>query len=159
MNKKIPVSDFISSLNAECDALKSLITLLESEQASLISGNTDQLLALSDSKIQAVQKINTLANSRKNYLGFYSDEIKAKGLIVWLQTHATVALPIWKNIQQLADKMQSLNRTNGTLIQTKLRHNQQALAILLNTTNSTHGLYGADGQPNSPSSSRILGSV
>ena len=159
MTNNTPATDFISRLNTERDGLRSLVTLLKAEQQALVEGNTEQLPAMADSKTRAVQELSKLANARKNDLLTHNAEIKVGGIIAWLQVYAVDSLPIWQDIQQLVEQMQHLNRTNGTLIQTKMRHNQQALAVLLNATNSTHGLYGADGQPHLPSSSRILGSV
>ncbi len=159
MTKNIPASDFTIRLNTERDGLRSLVTLLKTEQQALIDGNTEQLLVLSDSKTRAVQELSKLASARKNDLLNHNAKIQASGIVPWLQAHAPGSLPVWQDIQQLVEQMQHLNRTNGTLIQTKLRHNQQALAVLLNAANSTQGLYGADGQPHLPSSSRILGSV
>jgi flagella synthesis protein FlgN len=154
-----PAEEFVSRLNAEYDALKSLVTLLETEQQTLINGHVDLLLELSDKKTRAVHEVSKLANARKNVLLSHEVEIKADGIIVWLKSYAPNSLPVWQDIQKLVEQMQYLNRTNGTLIQTKLRYNQQALAVLFNNVNSAHGLYGADGQPHLPSSSRILGSV
>ena len=159
MTKNTPATDFTSRLNAERESLRSLVTLLDTEQQALIDGDTEQLLVLSDSKTRAVHELNKLANERKNYLLAFSAEIKDRGIVAWLQSHLAGSLPAWQDIQQLVEKMQNLNRINGSLIQTKLRHNQQALSVLLNVTNSAQGLYGADGQPHLRSSSRILGSV
>jgi flagella synthesis protein FlgN len=159
MTQNTPATNFISRLNTERDGLRSLVTLLKTEQQALIDGNTEQLLALADSKTRAVHELSKLANARKNDLLTHGAKIKASGIVAWLQAHAAGSLPVWQDIQQLVEQMQQLNRTNGTLIQTKLRHNQQALAVLLNAANSTHGLYGADGQTHLSSSSRILGSV
>ncbi len=159
MTKNILAADFVSRLIAERDALKVFVTLLETEQQALIEGNTEQLLALSSSKIQAVQELNKLANARKDDLLTHGAEIKDRGITSWLQAEAKGSLPVWQDIQKLVAQMQNVNRTNGTLIQTKLRHNQQALAVLLNAAKSTYGLYGADGLPHHPSSGRILGSV
>src|ERR1017187_9587993 len=140
MDKNISVKDFVSRLNSERDALRLLVSLLEAEQKILIDGNVEQLLALSDSKINAVQELGGLANARKNFLLAHDSEIKAHGLDAWLQAIDAVSLPIWQDIQKTVEQMQNFNRTNGTLIQTKLRYNQQALAVLLNATNTTHGL-------------------
>jgi flagella synthesis protein FlgN len=160
MTKNTSATDFTFRLNTERDALKSLVTLLETEQQSLIDGHTEQLQDLADKKTQAVQELSKLANDRKNVLLAHDMEIKSKGILVWLQAYAPASLPTWQEIQQLAERMQYLNRTNGTLIQTKLRHNQQTMTALLNAANSTHGLlYGADGQPHHHSPGRILGSV
>lgn len=159
MTNSTPAANFTSRLNTERDALRSLVTLLETEQQALIEGHTEQLLELSEKKTQAVQELSKLANARKNELLTHDAAIQANGIIAWLKSYAPNSLPAWQDIQKLAEQMQYLNRTNGTLIQTKLRHVQQALSVLLNTTNHVHGLYGADGQSHIPSSSRILGSV
>lgn len=159
MPKNIPATDFTARLNTERDALKSLVALLEAEQQALIDGHTEQLLELSAEKTQTVHELGKLADMRRNDLFTHSAKIKARGITAWLQSHAADSLPVWQDIQQLVEQMQYLNRTNGILIQTKLRHNQQALMVLHNAANSAHGLYGADGQPQFPSSGRVLGSV
>lgn len=159
MTGKILAADFAARLNSERDALKSLVVLLEAEQQALIDGRTEQLLDLSDRKIQAVQEVSRLADMRKNDLLAHSAEIKAGGIVSWLKSHAAGSLPVWQDIQQLVERMQHLNRNNGSLIQTKLRLNQQALRVLHNAASSAEGLYGADGQQQFSSSGRILGSV
>ncbi len=152
-------TDFISRLNAERDTLLSLSTLLETEQQALISGNSEQLLDFSNRKTQIVYELNKLANARKNDLRTHGAEISVNGLIGWLRSYAPSSLPIWKEIQKLVRQMQYLNRDNGTLIQTKLRTTQQALAVLFNATNSAHGLYGADGHQHLHATSRVLSRV
>jgi flagella synthesis protein FlgN len=159
MVNSTPATDFISRLNAERDVLRAFVALLKTEQQALIDGHTEQLLDLSESKTQAVHELSKLAGERKNELLSHGAEIKAVGLESWLRAHAAGSLPVWQDIQQLLEQMQYLNRINGTLIQTKLRHNQQALAVLHNAANSAQGLYGANGQQQISSSGRILGSV
>jgi len=159
MSKSTRIPDFISRLNAERDALREFVKLLETEQQALIDGQTEQLLSLADSKTQVVQALSKLADARKNDQRIHSAEIQASGIVAWIQAQATDSLPVWQDIQQLVEQMQYVNRINGTLIQTKLRHNQQALAVLLNTAKSSYGLYGADGMTRPPSHGRILGSV
>lgn len=160
MGKSIPVTtDFTSSLHAERDALEVFIALLETEQQALVKGDADQLLALADSKIQTALELSKLANTRNDGLLAREGKIEPGGMTAWLQANAANCLPIWNSILQLAEKAQQLNRTNGILIQTKLRHNQQALMVLNNAANSTNGLYGPDGHPNLSASGRTLGSV
>jgi len=178
-NTSAATSDFTSRLHAERDALKAFVTLLETEQQALLSGNTEQLLALADSKILAAHELSKLATARSDGLRarggkvmptqmiFNSfdglrvrgGKIELGGMTAWLQANAASSLPVWQDILQLAEQSQQLNRTNGVLIQTKLRHNQQALMALQNAVHSTNGLYGPDGQPNLSASGRTLGSV
>jgi flagellar biosynthesis/type III secretory pathway chaperone len=106
-----------------------------------------------------VYELGKLANLRKNDLRIHDAEISVNGLIAWLKAYAPSSPSIWQEIQKLVGKMQNINRNNGILIQTKLRINQQALAVLLNATNGAHGLYGADGQQHLHTASRILSRV
>lgn len=159
MDEKTQTADIDSRLKTERDALRAFVALLEAEQHALIDGQTEQLLALSDNKIQAVHELGKLANARKEGLLSQGAGTGAGDIARWLQMHAVSSLPVWKDIQQFAEQVQYLNRINGTLIQTRLRQNQQALTALHTAANSAHGLYGADGQPHLPSSGRILGSV
>lgn len=162
MGKHIPATataDISSRLHAERDALKAFVTLLETEQQALIGGNTEQLLALADSKVLAAQGLSKLANVRDDELRARGGKAELGGMTAWLQANAANSLPLWHDIQQLAEQAQQLNRTNGVLIQTKLRHNQQALMVLQNAARNTNGLYGPDGQPSLSASGRTLGSV
>lgn len=162
MGKSIPTvasADFTSRLLAERDAWAAFITLLEVEQKSLVSGDTDQLLTLADSKIQAAQELNKLENMRSNELLAHGVAIDSDSIQTWLLPQGQKNLLIWNEIRWLAAHAQHLNLTNGALIQTRLLHNQQALTVLHNAANSAHGLYGPDGQPYLKTTARTLGSV
>jgi flagella synthesis protein FlgN len=152
-------ADFIPRLVAEREALTDFVMLLKTEQQALIEGQSDQLLALSELKTSAVQTLSKLANSRKIDMAPHTAAIQAAGITAWLQAHAPGSLSPWQEVQQLAEQLQQLNRTNGMLIQTKLRLNQQALTVLHSAATNSNALYGADGQPHLSSSGRILGTV
>mgnify|MGYP003385348471 CR=1 FL=1 len=159
MGKNAAAADFTTQLHAERDALEAFITLLGTEQQALLGGDTEQLLTLAESKIQAANSLSKLAGSReRNQLALGATSANG-GMTTWLKTHAANNLPLWQDIQRLAEQAQQLNRTNGIMIQAKLRHNQQALSVLNNATNRASGLYGPDGQPNISTSGRTLGSV
>ncbi|CAG0123865.1 hypothetical protein RHDC2_00192 [Rhodocyclaceae bacterium] len=158
-NTPSPTStDIASQLQAERDALHAFVTLLETEQQALIAGQAEQLLALADSKTRAVHALNNLASARKNTLLAHGANNDSGGVEAWLQAHAPDSLPVWHDIQNLAAHTQQKNRSNGELIQARLKHNQQALTVLRNAVNSASGLYGPDGQPHLPTSGRTLGS-
>lgn len=162
MGKHIPTvasADTTSHLLAERDAWAAFIALLETEQQSLTSGDADQLLALADRKMQAAQGLSKLENMRRNELLAHGVAIDSDSIRSWLLPQGQKNQQLWHEIQQLAARAQQLNLTNGALIQTKLLHNQQALAVLHNAANSAHGLYGPDGQPHLKTSARTLGSV
>jgi flagella synthesis protein FlgN len=159
MTQQAAAANLSAQLHAERDALRTFVTLLETEQQALISGDTEPLLTLADSKIQAAQALNKLIGSRERNLLALGATSASGGLTAWLKTHAANILPLWQEIQQFAEQAQQLNRNNGILIQTKLRHNQQALSVLNNAANRAGSLYGPDGQHNISTSGRTLGSV
>lgn len=155
-DKPAPVSatEFLSSLNDECATLRAFVVLLEDEQRTLLGQHAEELLPLAETKIQLANKISTLSTARRRYLPEGARETEE-----WIKKHVPQGLQIWHEARQLAVHVQRLNQTNGELIQIKLRYNQQALGVLYSAAQSAAGLYGADGQPNQPSTSRTLGSV
>jgi len=126
--------------------------------ASLDHRTDRAIIALGQNKTLAVQALNKLANARKSTLLARGAKTDPGGIEAWLQAHAADSLPVWHDIQNMAAHAQQMNRSNGELIQVKLRNNQQALTVLRNAVNSASGLYGPDGQPHLPTSGRTLGS-
>jgi len=152
-------AEFISQMHAERTALHAFIRLLETEQRALLDEQTEQIQALADNKTQMVEGLTKLVNARRSGMLTRGIKIEPGSMETWLQTHTAINLPVWHEIRQLATQAQNMNRTNGELIQVKMRHNQQTLTMLHNATHSANGLYGPDGQPNLPVSGRILNSV
>jgi len=146
-------ANLLDRLNDERDALRAFVVLLEQEQQVLLGTDTEPLLALAQSKTRDTDKLIALSQERRLSLPDTGNSIG------WLQKNAPKGLALWHEIRQLADHAQRLNQTNGELIQNKMRYNQQALSVLFGATQHAAGLYGPDGQPNLPSSGRILGSV
>ena len=63
---------------------------------------------------------------------------------------------LWRQLLALAEKARELNQLNGNMIDTRLRNNQQALAILQAAANQS-ALYGPDGQTHGLGLGRPLG--
>ncbi len=133
-------------LAAEHKALLSFVALLEEEQRTLLSGQPESLLDLADTKTRLVEELTHLVGQRHQLQSASPtpDDLRSRQL--------------WSDIRQLAGRAEQLNRTNGELIQIKLSHNQQALAVLHQAANSP-SLYGPDGQQNLSIGSRNLGRV
>lgn len=154
-------SELLAALTAERIALQNFVALLEREQSLLLENQTDQLLESAEQKSAQAISINELAETRRGLLrkDIGIPELSAEAVHEWLQQNSAQGLPIWEGIRTLAERAQQLNNTNGELIQMKLRHNQQSLAVLSSAVNKAN-LYGPDGQPNfSPGSGRSLGNV
>lgn len=153
-----PIACLITALTAERGALRNFVTLLEREQGMLVENRTDKLLELSGKKTTDALSLNELAEARRSLMEKSLPQSGADAVIAWLGTHSPEGLAIWQEILASAKRAQQLNRTNGELIQMKLRHNQQSLAVLSNAVNKAN-LYGPNGQPSfSPGSGRSLGS-
>jgi flagella synthesis protein FlgN len=153
---KTPTStaEFLSNLNDECAALSAFVVLLEDEQNALLGQPSETLLQLAEAKTQLADKITALAEARKRFL-----PEATRDTVEWLKKNAPQGLPKWQEARQLAAQAHQINKTNGELIQIKLRYNQQALNALYGAAQSAAGLYGADGQTNPHNASRKLGSV
>ncbi len=149
----VNTANFAAQLNDELTALRAFVALLESEQQFLLNNDTERLLNIAETKAQAASQLAAIIAARRKTLPA-NDSMEA-----WLPIHASGSLQVWKNIRQLAAKAQQVNTTNGELIQSGLRRNQQALTALHGASQNAAGLYGPDGQPNLASSGRILGSV
>lgn len=155
--EKSSVSRLLAALNVEHAALLNFVALLEREQGMLVENLSDHLLELSAKKSTSVLDLDRLTRTRLALLQENIPQLDIDLVQAWLATHSPEGLVIWQKILTLARRSQQLNCTNGELIQMKLRHNQQSLAVLSNAVNKAN-LYGPDGQPNfSPGSGRSLG--
>ncbi len=141
--------DWASCLQSERQALQSFVAVLEDEQRALLSGQTEMLIDLADSKTRLVEKLTRLAEQRQKFQP--SPGTPPSGS----DDNARQLLTV---LHQIAARAKQINHTNGELIQIKLRHNQQALTVLHNAAQNA-ALYGPDGQPSLLVSGRTLGSV
>ncbi len=156
--KQSSCPQLLSALTAERAALLGFIALLEREQGMLVENLTDQLLELSEQKSTNALALNELTETRRALLQKSFPQLDAGAIRAWLEMHSPEGLAMWQEILVLAEHAQQLNQTNGELIQTKLRRNQQLLTVLSNAVNKAN-LYGPDGQTSfSPGSGRSLGS-
>lgn len=156
--KQLPDSQLLAAFSAEHAALRSFVALLEREQGMLVENRTDQLLELSGQKSGDALKLDELAQARRALLKKHLPQLDADAIRTWLAAHNPQGLVVWLEILALAERASQTNRTNGELIQMKLRHNQQTLTVLSNAANKAN-LYGPNGQPSfSPGSGRSLGS-
>lgn len=140
-------------LTEERTALQAFVGLLEREQQILLSPDAEPLLDLSTEKTRAAEALTALVKKRAQYLSAGPGEIEA-----WLRSNAAIALDVWKDIQKMGAQAQQMNKTNGDLIQVRMRYNQQALQALLGASEQAAGLYDPKGKASLPTSGRPLGS-
>lgn len=149
-------TDFLTRLNAERDAMRDFVALLEKEQQVLLNPDAEPLLPMAEAKTVSANRLSDMANARRQFLKTHGANLDTGA---WLAKNAPSGRAVWDELRELAARAHHLNQTNGEVIQLKLRSNQQALAALLGAAKSTAGLYGRDGQPSIAVSGRTLGSV
>lgn len=140
----------------ERDATLSFIDLLRREQGTLQQIDVSALAPLADEKMQQVQRLAQLADGRNRWLATLGHSGDRSGMEHVLHDYPA-ATDVWNELLQLAETAAHLNKINGVLIDQRLRHNQQALAVLQAASSRDSGLYGSNGQPQASSGGHPLG--
>jgi len=136
----------LAGLRAELKALQEFKATLQAEQKALVGGDIATLTALSQSKLEQIDRLNHLATERLDRIASLDFAANRQGMNKWAEHMGTAALGTWRSVLEITSEAHQANQINGTLIQTRLQHNQQALAALLAASNRA-SLYGPDGQP------------
>lgn len=151
----------VKIVKEETVILRSFIGVLNEEQQALVAGALDRLVSLATEKSNTSIKLSQLAEQRNKTLAAAGLPLDRDGMENWLAQPSPTskeALADWKNLLSLAAEARGLNQSNGTLIATRLQHNQQALTVLLSACNQA-ALYGPDGQTKPVGSGRLFGSA
>lgn len=155
-------SDLVKNLEAELQAFQDFIQVLQTEQNALVQGNIDPLLELARIKSEKVVSLSQLAESRTHFLSAQGYDQEHGGMAKWLQQQRDGGNPqiveLWQQLLALAENARQLNQINGGMIDTRLRNNQQALAIL-QAAAKQNALYGPDGQTQSLGLGKPIGKV
>lgn len=144
-------------LNEEHRAAKSLLQLLEQEQAVLVNADVEALIKLTEEKAKLAAHMSQLAKRRHSALQAAGFEAAETGMKAWLASPGATAADdkAWNELLALAQSAKELNRINGLLISQHMTRNQNALNILQG--NSQGGtFYGPDGQATTKISGRRL---
>jgi flagella synthesis protein FlgN len=139
-------SGLYSLLAAELDLVQQLIALLAQEQDALILRQFDQVSALIDGKTRALQALERASKARAQFCSEH-ELISIEQIELTLDQQASV----WRELLQQAKYAETLNRTNGQLIQTHEEVNQHLMASLA-AQRHTDVAYSADGRLSSLSS-------
>ena len=158
MAQAIPTdASLIAELKSETEALQQFKALLQTEQQALVAGDVAQLTSLSQTKLEQVIHLNQLAAKRLQRAAERGLNADRTSMEKWAVENGPAAMNAWRDVLAMAEEARRLNELNGTLIQTHLRHNHQALSVLLSAINQAN-LYGPDGQNTPTASSRgIIG--
>lgn len=150
-----------AAIAAESAVLQRFVAVLEEEQKRLIGGNADAVLPLLEQKTALITELGNAGLQREAALQALGVEPEKEAINTWLATAPKEVRLAWQNLMDLAQAANRLNSTNGQLINTRLQHNQQALAVLMNATGglASNTTYGPDGHQKHDSGSRKLGSA
>lgn len=138
--------DISELLAEEINSFGQFCLLLQEEREALASMDQNALDLLIKRKQILCEQLSRLAEQRQAQLG---DNLPSK--------HPELAAD-WQRLMALAGEARQLNRINGTIIDVRMQHNQQAMA-LLQTGEEITSTYSADGSPRAASNARHLGSA
>ncbi|HQZ03253.1 MAG TPA: flagellar protein FlgN [Thauera sp.] len=144
-------------IEAEAIQLQAFIEILDQEEALLIEGDTDALLALTQKKNDCYRQLQRLHADRGLLLGRLG-RTPGDASIRELCSALPRVLARWDEVLGLAGKARDRNEINGKLILERMAHNQAALSALLAAADHPQ-LYDADGHTRATGGGRILGSA
>ncbi len=135
-----------SLLEAEQRELSAFISLLETEQEALVTGNVDALLPLAKQKGALVTRLNRYGEMREGARSPRAMPVLPGCAAAAAQAPAASSTPDrWNALLDAASRAREINRRNGELIRDRLAQNYQALALLLSLSDQS-ALYGPDGR-------------
>ncbi len=142
-------------LAEETETVRQFIVLLQREQSLLSEGNVDGLSSLAAEKSAFADRLGGIARQRDLALGREG----CQRMDAWLAKPENHQYQdAWLQLLDLARQAKGLNETNGQLIAIHLRHNQQALAVLMAAADQAM-TYGPDGQQRPRGGGRSFGSA
>ncbi|HRP74256.1 MAG TPA: flagellar protein FlgN [Rhodocyclaceae bacterium] len=144
-------------IDTEATLMRRFVALLEREEALLIAGETDALLALTREKSELYQQLQRQNDARALLLGRERLENTDASLRALCRAMPET-LSRWDEILSLANEARSRNEINGKLITERMQHNQAALSVLLSAADQPQ-LYDAEGVARPTGRGRHLGSA
>lgn len=144
-------------IDTEAEEFRAFVSLLEREEALVVAGDADPLLALSHEKTLRCHRLQRIHDERTQLLARLrrpNTDASIRELLAALPG----ALARWDEVAGLARSARTRNSLNGKLIAGRMQHNQAALSVLLNTAGQAP-LYDAGGVARPAGGGRHLGSA
>ena len=141
-----PISALLDHLKVEQGLAEKLLSILKSEEESLIKNDLNQLEIITTEKSQLISEYLLTRETRWKKLSLVDIDLKETEFEQWIRSQKNESLHhIWVKLSQILTDSQQINRTNGLIIHQLSSKNQRAMAILLGQDDSD-GLYGSSGQ-------------
>ena len=138
--------------------LRDFVALLGQEQALLLEGDVDALMALAGQRPSSSGGCNSPPTNGPACSPQRGSKPDAAVMQAILEGNAA-ALANWQESLELVAEARSRNNLNGQLITQRMQHNQQALAVLLAAAEQPAATYGPDGQSRPHLAGRHFGSA
>jgi flagella synthesis protein FlgN len=141
------IAAYLRNLAEEQSVLARFVELLRSEQDALVGGDADRLAALAEPKSRCVAALQAHAAERRAILLAAGLSPDREGIRSWMREHGRTEPRLaqrWDDFVGLARVADQINRTNGSLIASRLTVTQQTLTTLFAAA-GIPGAYGADG--------------
>lgn len=138
-------TQYLAVLEQERVRVRDFLRLLEREQAALVAGDHDHLMAFTEQKAAQILELRRISDSRSKLLATHGLRADRDGMSAWIeQTADPQVRRIWDDIKGLAAQVRATNEINGALVAARLKHNQAAITAL-QAAAKTSGVYGPDG--------------
>lgn len=138
-------AQYMNVLEQERSRVEAFLRLLEREQAALVAGDHDHLMAYTEQKAAQILELRRISDSRSRLLAAHGLRADKDGMSAWIDQHADAdARRVWDEIKALAAQVRATNEINGALVAARLKHNQAAITALQAAARS-NGVYGPDG--------------
>jgi flagella synthesis protein FlgN len=139
-------TQYAAVLEQERDRVREFLQLLQQEQAALVAGDHDELMAFTEQKAARILDLRRVSDGRSRLLAAHGLRADKDGMSAWIETFGDEpARRLWDEIKSLAAQVRAANEINGALVAARLKHNQAAIAALQTAARSGSGVYGPDG--------------
>jgi flagella synthesis protein FlgN len=154
-------TQYAAVLEQERDRVREFLELLQQEQAALVAGDHDELMAFTEQKAARILDLRRVADGRSRLLASHGLRADKDGMSAWIENFGDEpARRLWDEIKSLAAQVRAANEINGALVAARLKHNQAAIAALQTAARSGSGVYGPDGSARfTASTTRALASA
>lgn len=138
-------TQYLDMLEQERVRVQDFLRLLEREQAALVAGDHDHLMAFTEQKAAQILELRRISDSRSKLLAAHGLRADRDGMSAWIeQTADPTVRRLWDDIKGLAAQVRATNEINGALVAARLKHNQAAITAL-QAAAKTSSVYGPDG--------------
>jgi flagellar biosynthesis protein FlgN len=148
---------FAHQVENELATLERFEALLRREQALLVAGDTEALIALTPQKTELHQQLQRQHDQLVQLLGHERVAIDADAVRSFCADLPDTRAR-WERILELGTEVRALNELNGKLILERMQSNQAALSALLAAAGQP-ALYDAEGAARPTGRGRHLGSA